>query len=77
MDKIYAMLEEIKPEFDFRGSEDFIEDGFLDSFDLILLVSMLEEEYGIRIDGLDIVPENFSSVDRIIGLVDKSRRADK
>ncbi len=77
MDKIYAMLEEIKPEFDFRGSEDFFEDGFLDSFDLILLVSMLEEEYGIRIDGLDIVPENFSSVDRIIGLVDKSRRADK
>lgn len=72
MEKIYEMLEEIKPEQDFRSSEDFIEDGMLDSFDIITLISMLEEEYDIIVDGLDVVPENFNNVDAIVGLVKKS-----
>ena len=72
MEKIYEMLEEIKPEHDFKDSEDFIEDGLLDSFDVISLVDMLEEEFGIIIDGLDIIPENFANVDLIIQLIEKS-----
>ena len=46
MEKIYEMLEEIKPEQDFRSSEDFIEDGMLDSFDIITLISMLSRTRG-------------------------------
>ena len=69
---ILKMLEEIKPEFDFSDSEDFVMDGLLDSFDIITLISMLEEKYSITIDGLDIVPENFSSLDSIAALVIKS-----
>ena len=69
---ILSMLEEIKPEFDFNDSEDFVMDGLLDSFDIITLISMLEAKYGITIDGLDIVPENFSSLDSIANLVVKS-----
>lgn len=72
MDKIYAMLTEIKPEHDFKSSENYIEDGLLDSFDLITLISMLEEEYNISIDALEIVPENFCSAGAIAALVKKS-----
>ena len=72
MEKIFNMLAEIRPEHDFKLSEDFIEDGLLDSFDLISLNSMLEEEYQITVDALDIVPENFSSVEAIAELVRKS-----
>lgn len=72
MEKIFNMLAEIRPEHDFKQSEDFIEDGLLDSFDLISLNSMLEEEYQITIDALDIVPENFCSVEAIAELVRKS-----
>lgn len=72
MKKIMSMLEEIRPEHDFRQSSDFVEDGLLDSFDLITLIDMLESAYGITIDGLDVVPENFASVEMIAGLVKKS-----
>lgn len=72
METILAMLSEIRPEFRFEESENFVEDGMLDSFDIITLVSMLEEKYDIRIDGLDIVPENFFTVKSIIELVRKS-----
>ena len=71
-DEIKAMLTELRPEFDFNDSEDFVMDGLLDSFDIISLSNMLEEKYDITVDGLDIVPENFASVDAIAALVKKS-----
>ena len=72
MEAIYKILEELRPEFDFRTSKDFIEDGFLDSFDVVTLVSELDEKYGISIDALDILPENFNTVENICGVVEKN-----
>lgn len=71
-EEIMAMLAEIRPEFNFAESDDFVMDGLLDSFDIISLSSMLEEKYEITIDGLDIVPENYATIDAIIALVKKS-----
>lgn len=72
MDKIYDMLAEIKPEHDFKNSEDYIEDGLLDSFDLITLISMMEDEFHITVDALEIVPENFCNAKAIEELIKKS-----
>ncbi len=69
MEKIMEILKGIRPEFDFSASEDFIEDGYLDSFDLVTLVSELDAAFGISIDGLDIIPENFMSAEAIAGVV--------
>ena len=65
------ILKEIRPEFDFTTSNDFIADGMLDSFDMITLVSALDKNYGISIDGTDIVPENFQNVETIATLIRK------
>lgn len=73
MEQIRTLLEEIKPEMDCNDHRDFIESGVLDSFDIVMLVSMLDETYGISIHGLDIVPENFMSVTSIWNLVEKYR----
>lgn len=70
---ILEMLAELRPEFDFTDSDDFVMDGMLDSFDIISLTSMIEDKYNIKIDGLDIVPENYSSVDSIEALINKSK----
>lgn len=70
--QIMTMLSELRPEFDFSDSDDFVMDGLLDSFDIISLCSVLEEKYEMKVDGLDIVPENFASVGAIIALVKKS-----
>ena len=51
-DKIIEILQEIRPEFDFSGSEDFISDGFLDSFDIVQLVDALDEKFKISIERL-------------------------
>ena len=64
-EKIYSILTEIRPEFDFSDSENFVEDGFLDSFDIVTIIAELEKTFGIIIDGLELIPENFESVDAI------------
>ena len=72
MDKIYKILSQLRPEFDFQASTSYIEDGLLDSFDMVSLVSELEENFNILIDALDILPENFSSAEAIAQVVRKN-----
>lgn len=62
----------MRPEFDFNEPVNFIEEGMLDSFDVINLVNELDSQFGISIDGVDVLPENFSSVDNIVSLLQKN-----
>lgn len=72
MKKIVNILNDLRPEFNFIESENFIEDGFLDYFDIVSLVSSVEEEYNILIDALDILPENFCNVEAIENVIKKN-----
>lgn len=74
MEEIFLILEELRPEFDFRESDNYIDDGYLDSFDIVTLISEIEEKYEVSIDGLDIVPENFETAAAIYNLIEKSRK---
>ena len=71
-EKIISILSELRPEFDFNESLNFIEEGMLDSFDIINLVTTIDSEFGISIDGMDVLPDNFSSVERIEALLKKN-----
>jgi len=69
--KVILLLSEIRSEFDFNQEVDFIESGMLDSFDIVSLVTSLDEEFGISINGTDILPDNFCTIDAIIQLLSK------
>ena len=71
-ENIVSILTELRPEFDFNEPLDFIEEGMLDSFDVINLVTALDSEFGISIDGTDVLPDNFSSVENIEALLRKN-----
>lgn len=58
---ILEILTDIHPEYKFSSSTDYISDGFLDSFDIVILVSKLEENFNISINGEDVTPENFKN----------------
>ena len=69
--KVLNILSEIRSEFDFSTSSNFIEDGMLDSFDIVTLVTMLDEEFKISIEGTQVIPANFISVESICSLLAK------
>ena len=70
--QIIEILTSLRPECDFNQDINFIEEGMLDSFDVISLVNALDEKFQISIDGTDILPENFSSVCNIKNLLKKN-----
>ena len=74
MKAVSEILKEIRPEFDFGASADFLADGMLDSFDMVTLVAALDKEYGISIPGTDIIPENFKNISTIENLLRQSGR---
>ncbi len=75
MKSIAEILKEIRPEFDFSTSQDFISDGMLDSFDIVTLVSSLDKNFSVSIPGTEILPENFQNIQTIEALLRKSGAA--
>lgn len=70
-EKILEILTELNEDADFSASEDFVEDGLLDSFDIVTLVGELEDKFDIEIEPDDILPENLSNMDSIMKLLSK------
>ena len=71
-EKIVEILTDLRPEFDFNEDVNFIEEGMLDSFDVVSLVDELESQFNIKINGIDVIADNFSSLDKIEALLKKS-----
>lgn len=70
-EKILKILNNLNENADFAASEDYVEDGLLDSFDIVTLVGNLEDQFDIEIEPDDILPENLSNMDSIIKLLSK------
>ena len=71
MNKIIEILEELKPGVDYKNTENLIDGRYLDSLTILSLVSELEEEYDIEIPTIEIIPNNFNSIEKINELVEK------
>ena len=74
-EEIISILNDLRPEFDFTDDVNFIEEGMLDSFDVVSLVDELESQFNIKINGTDVIAENFSTLDKIEALVKKNGAA--
>ena len=71
MDELLELLEDIKPSVDFRTCTGLIDDGYLDSFDILSIVSELNDAFGIEISPVDIIPENFNSAQALWNMVER------
>ena len=73
MDELLGILKGICPKVDFVNEKKLIDDGILDSFDIISIVNELNEHYDIEIDVDDLEPDNFNTVEAMLELVEKLR----
>ena len=71
MDELLELLEDIKPTVDFRTCTGLIDDGYLASFDILSIVSELNDAFGIEISPVDIIPENFNSAQALWDMVER------
>lgn len=82
METVDAMIEILQNlEIDVTRGEDVLlpkdlTGAIIDSLDIVNIVTAIEETYGIQMDGLDIIPENFHTVQTMADMVDKYLNAD-
>ncbi|MBR3069631.1 MAG: phosphopantetheine-binding protein [Lachnospiraceae bacterium] len=71
MDEVIEILEEIQPDADYETCETLIDDGILDSFAILSIISELEDAFDIRITPAEIIPANFNSARALYAMVQR------
>lgn len=71
MNEIIDILKEIRDDIDFENCTSLIDDGILESFDIIQIVAALNREFDIEIPATQIMPSNFNSAEAISAMVDR------
>ncbi len=69
MQRLKSIIKELHPELEPSADTRLIDDGILDSLDIVTLVTDINETFGINIAAEDIVKENFDSLDSIAALI--------
>ena len=65
MDRLMEILSEARPDVDFGSETALIDDEILDSFDIISIVTEVNDAFDVEINVEDLVPENFNSAEAI------------
>lgn len=68
-EQVLKILKAVRQDVDFEKETALIDDSILDSFDIISIVSDLNDEFGIDISADELEPENFNTLDAIVALV--------
>lgn len=71
MDKLLKIMSEIRPDVDFETEYQLIDGDILDSFDIISIVSEVNDQFAIEINVNDLLPENFNSAAALYELIQK------
>ena len=69
MEKLIDILKELRPDIDIE-CQTLVDDGILDSFDIVTLVSELIDTFDVEISVEEIIPDNFNSVEAINKLIE-------
>ena len=70
-DELMEILTEIRPDVDFENETSLIDDGILDSMDIVSLVGELDDAFGVTVGVENLLPENFNSVDAMVKLIER------
>lgn len=70
-DELMEILTEIRPDVDFESETSLIDDGILDSMDIVSLVGELDDVFDVTVGVENLLPENFNSVDAMLKLIER------
>lgn len=75
MEKLLEILENVKPGVDFKSSSNMIEEGLIDSFDIVSIIANINEAFDIDFGVSEVVPENFATVDALYETIERIKNS--
>lgn len=76
MEQLLNILENLKPGVDFKTATDFVDNGILDSIEIMELADEIMDEFDIELTPVDIVPENFTSLEALYQMIQRKQDED-
>lgn len=58
-----------------NNADSFLDTGILDSTGILEVIFFIEEDFEIKVDDDEMIPENLDSVDRIVAFVNRKQAA--
>lgn len=71
MEELLEILQDIKPGVDFENETALIDNGVLDSLDIIKLVGQISDEFDVEVEVTDLVPANFNSEKAMYAMIQR------
>lgn len=71
MEKLLKTLQDLHPDVDFLQAENLIDEGILDSFDIVTIVAEVDIDYDVAIPAEELTPENFHSAKALYALIQR------
>ncbi len=71
MKDLLELLQSVRSDIDFEKEEKLVDDGLLDSFDIVSIISEVSDRFGVDIGVDDISPENFNSMEKLNALIER------
>ena len=71
MEELLNLLKELRSDVDFEKEEKLIDDRILDSFDIVSIISEINDRFDFNITVDDILAENFNSAKAMYTLIER------
>ena len=69
MDELLELLQDVRDDVDFENCEKLVDDGILASFDILQIISAINEEFDVEIPATSIIPANFNSAKAMYAMI--------
>ena len=69
LNDLLEILEGVRDDIDFESCDTLIDDGVLESFDILQIISAINEEFDVEIPATQIIPENFNSAQSMLDMI--------
>lgn len=71
LEAVIEMLEGVREGVDYANVTTLIDDRHLDSFDILAIVSAIDEEFDVEVPAKEIVPANFNSAAALTAMIQR------
>ena len=71
MEELLTLLKEIRPDVGFQSGKKLMDDGLLDSFDVVAIVGEISERFLVDVPVEEITAENFNSPEAMLCTIER------
>ena len=71
LDEVIEMLQGVREDVDYATITTLVTDRYIDSFDILAIISAIDDEFDIAVPAKEILPVNFNSAEALTAMINK------